>query len=250
MFTTLLNRIAASYVALWTLALSLLAVAVLATSAAAQDSLQDNFYRPRQVYPAHFGFMQRHASTAYEGATRANATLLDSVGNLRVRSAEARILNEQAQTLAYANDIRKTETLYEKKYLWQQHRDNQRARQMQRDAVGKEILSERRATVYRSTYQLSPVEFDANSGKVTWPASLQGTEFAEFRGQLDFLFRQRARYGAKPDDAFHARIVEIVAELEANVRDQIAVVDRESYFDAQKFIRGLQYEAEYPRQVS
>ncbi|TWT85410.1 hypothetical protein Pla123a_02170 [Posidoniimonas polymericola] len=229
-----------------TASLTALIAAACTLPAAAQTT--GSYYQPVSVGPA-YTVGPRHSSTALEGALRGRAQVIDALGRYRVNDAQANILNQQAQTLAYENDVKKTETLYRKKYLWRQHRENERAREIERDSLGKELLTQRQATYYRDTYTLDSDQFNRNTGKLSWPAPLRDDQFAATRSQLDFLFRQRSRYGAGSDDPFAGRILKLTEQLKQDLKEELTDMEASDYADAQKFVRGLIYEVQYPVEV-
>ena len=188
-------------------------------------------------------------SLALEGALRGRAKVIEALGNYRLLDSQAKILDEQARTLAYENDVKKTETLYRKQYLWRQHREEERAREIQRDALGKQLLAKRQATYYASTYRLDDDQLNRLTGKLSWPASLEHDDFASTRSQLNFLFRQRSRYPSGSDDPFAGRILKLTEQLKQDLKTQLADMAPADYADAQKFVRGLMYEVQYPGQV-
>lgn len=227
--------------------LSLVAVASLiaASPAAAQTA---GYFQPVNLSSG-FSVEPRHSSTALEGALRGRAKVIESLGKYRVYDAQANILNQQARGLSYENDVKQTETLYRKQYLWRQHREEERAREIQRDALGKELLAQRRATYYRDTYRLDADQLNRTTGRVSWPESLDHDQFASTRSQIDFLFRQRSRYPAGSDDPFAGRILKLTEQLKADLKEQLADMDPTDYADAQKFVRGLIYEVQYPTEL-
>lgn len=228
---------------------SLVALIAAACTLPAAAQTTGSYFQPVSLGPA-YDVAPRHSSTALEGALRGRAKLIDALGRYRVNDAQANILNEQARTLAYENDVKKTETLYRKKYLWRQHRESERARAIERDTLGKELLTQRQATYYRDTYALDADQFNRTTGRLDWPESLQDDQFAATRSQLDFLFRQRSRYGVGSDDPFAGRILKLTEQLKQDLKEELANMEASDYADAQKFVRGLIYEVQYPVEVS
>lgn len=218
---------------------------VAAISASVTNAQTSGFYQPTAPYPVEMGYYQHHSSTAYEGGMRGRAAVIQALGNYRLLDSQAKILDEQAESLSYDNDLKKTETLYQKKYLWQQHRDSERARRLARDAAGKQMLAEREANYYREVYRLTSQEFDRSTGRLSWPEAISSEELAQTRRQLSFLFRQRARYAGADNDPFAERILQLSEELKQGLKDQIADMDPSSYSEAQNFVRGLMYEVRF-----
>lgn len=223
--------------------LSILSAVLFASAAQAQTS---GFYQPVSPYPVEMGHWQHHSSTALESALRGRAAMIQALGNYRVQDSQARILEEQARSLYYDNDVKKTETLYRKKYLWRQHREEERARQISRDTLGKQLLAQRQATYYNAVYRLTPDELNRVTGQIVWPTALEDERYASGRRQLSFLFRQRARHLSGSVDPFADRILKLTEQLKQDLKQQIVDLEPSDYSDAQKFVRGLIYEVEYP----
>lgn len=229
--------------------LSTITTAALALSALASGALAQQpggFYQPNPATSAEMGFSYHHASTLAEGAQRGRAALIHAQGSYELNRAQSMVLFEQARSLWFDNKVKQVETLYRKKYLRQQHRDQERARAIAKDVVGKELLAQRRATYYRDVYRLAGDELNRTTGAIDWPEALADTQFDKTRRKLDFLFRQRAKVTSYAGtDPFAARILKLTEELKGELKQQVAELPPASYADAQKFVRGLIYEIQY-----
>src|SRR5262245_33415573 len=89
-----------------------------------------------------------HASTAAEGFLRGQAAVIDSLGNFEVNDAQAGILREQGRALNRDNDLKQTEALLLQKKMWDDARVQARRDRETRLNEGRELLAERRSTLY------------------------------------------------------------------------------------------------------
>jgi hypothetical protein len=200
------------------------------------------FHQPVSPYPVEMGFYQDHASTALEGALRGKAAVIQALGNFQLSDSQARILREQARALDRDNDLRQTQALHLQQKMWRDAREEARAHHEARVAEGKAKLAERRLTVYRAAYRLSPSELNPITGQITWPVALRADKFAARRAHLEELFRQHVGYG-DPQPGIAEDIARSTDELSRALRTDIATLPRDQYLAAQKFLRGLKFEA-------
>jgi hypothetical protein len=188
------------------------------------------------------GYDSYHASTAAEGFLRGRAAVIDSLGNFEVNDAQAGILREQGRALVRENNLRQTEALLIQKKMWDDARVRARKDHDARVAEGKQVLAERRATVYRDAYLLSAEELNIKTGQIEWPDALQDGRFEANRARLEELFRQHVGYGVPR--ANMAREIARNIDLWSRVlRSEVSSMSREDYLAAQKFLLGLKYGA-------
>ena len=200
------------------------------------------FHQPVPTYPVEMGFSQDHSSTAYEGAQRGDAAVIQALGNYELSTSQASILGEQARWLNRENDLKQTAALYAQQKMWEDNRIENRQARAARIAAGQVIQTTRRATVYREAYQLLPTELNAATGEIGWPTALKMARYQECRERLDELFREHTGYGA-PSSATAKEIARTVDQLTRTLRDDIAMIPRGDYLACQKFLKGLKYEA-------
>jgi hypothetical protein len=193
-------------------------------------------------YATPFGYGHYHASTAAEGYLRGKAAVIDAIGGFELNDAQAQILREHARALDRENDLKQTEALHLQKKMWSDARVNARKERLIRATEGQQLLSERRATVYRAAYQLSPAELNLQTGVINWPEALRDAKFETNCDRVDELFRELVGYGgAQP-----AKAVEVARSLDAFskiLKSEIATMPRDEYLAAQKFLLGLKYAA-------
>jgi hypothetical protein len=235
------NRIALGVVI--ALASLLVAGMSVAQSTYGYDSVSTGtMYHPVHSYPAGWGFGYYHASTAAEGFLRGRAAVIDALGNFEVNDAQAGILREQGRALDRENNLKQTEALQLQKKMWEDARIQTRKDAEVRLAEGLQLLSQRRATVYRQAYQLSANELNMKTGAICWPAALQDAKFQQNRDRIEELFRQYIGYGS-PEAGTAAEIARSVDQWARALRNDVGSMPREDYLAAQKFLLGLKYGA-------
>jgi hypothetical protein len=228
---------------------TILATIVLTTAGVAQEPsdyqnvVPGPYHSIVPPYPVEFGFSQDHSSTALEGALRGKAAVIQAWGNFELSDSQARILDQQTRWLSRENDLAQTEALLIQKKLWSDARIDERKGREARVAAGKVSQAQRRSTLHREAYRLSPSELDLATGQIIWPVLLQAEEFRFERQQLEDLFREHVSYGTPlPEKA--GEISRVVDKLVRTLRNEISAVPRGDYLTAQKFLRGLKVEAE------
>jgi hypothetical protein len=187
------------------------------------------------------GFYGYHSSTALEGALRGKAAVIDAVGNLRVNSAQAAILLEQARALDRENDLAQVAAFHARLDLARQAREAERARRAEALEAGRALSRERQAVVHAAAYRLSPAELNVATGEIGWPAVLGSAKFAADRVRMEQLFAWRSRYGA--DEATAVEIGRVSERMARALREEISVAPRSEYLAAQRFLLGLTFAA-------
>jgi hypothetical protein len=195
-------------------------------------------YPSMSSYSAPYGF----SSTAFEGAQRGRAALVDAWGNYELNVSQAAIYWQQARDLDRINDLEQAAALETKREIWRQAREAERQARAARDAEGRVKFAELRATVYKRAYTLSAAELNLNLGKICWPTALQSTRFDRERQRLEQLFRTLAS-NPDPQPLLAAEIGREVDKLVRAFRCEAGNLPRDEYLAAHKFLRGLKYAA-------
>lgn len=209
------------------------------------ESLYDTrpFHQPVSPLPVEYGFSQDHSSTAFEGAQRGRAAVIQALGNFRLAESQAAILFEQARGLDRENDLKQTLALQAQRDFFRETRELNRQQREARVAAGRVKLAARRASVYRAAYQLMPGDLNATTGEIRWPAVLQPARFEAERTAIGELFRVQVSYG-DPQSGVAQEIGRRIKMLTRALQHEIASVPREEYVAAQKFLLGLKFAAE------
>lgn len=227
--------------------------ALVAAPSIAQAQSMAGDYNP--AYPSEHvgvigGYGGYHSSTAAEGYARGLAAVIDAHGNYNLKTAHARILNEEARSRYYDNVVKKADTYWERKNVYNEEMALRRLARAERRAAGRAKLEERRANEYRLAYQLTPDQYDVATGRIFWPEVLSNDDFRVQRTELDALFAQRIKYGASAPAGTTAHMVRLVKQLQRDLSEQRGELSRDEYRQATRFLTCLKYEAEYPTPLS
>jgi hypothetical protein len=233
----------------WTgLVLAILMVAATGRASAESDpsdytyTAPTAFHQPVSPLPVELGFTQHHSSTAAEGFMRGEAAVIQAQGNYELATSQASIMFEQSRALNRENDLKQTEALLAQQNMWREGREAERQHHEAQLEEGRAKLINRRATVLRQAYQLSPSELNMVTGEINWPAALRTAKYQRARERMEELFRQYVSYG-DPQPGVAAEITRGTSAMAKALQKEINSMPRDDYFAAQKFLRGLKFEA-------
>jgi hypothetical protein len=190
-----------------------------------------------------YGYGSYHASTAAEGFLRGRAAVIDALGNYAVNTSQAAILSEQARSLNRENNLEQTAAFHAQQKMISDARLQVRKDFEARAAEGRQLLAQKRATIYRNIYELSADELDLKTGTICWPTALRDAKFRGYRERLEQLFREHVSYGGAHAETAR-EIARTVDKLANALRQDVGSMPRDEYMAAQKFLLGLKYGAE------
>ncbi len=208
--------------------LSMLAVAALANSAAAQ------------------WYVDNRASTIAESYARGIADVVRSRGQYNLLTSEALINVEDARTKNMQNRLQWTQTYFEMQKMNRDYR-----RELRGPTPSPEAFA--RWAREAAPDRLKSVELDSITGRIQWPTLLQEERYAPLRASLEQAFIERAeKHGAigpdtalKINDDAQAMLMLLEDQLqESKIRN--SPIPSYLYLDAKKFIQSLAYEARFP----
>jgi hypothetical protein len=173
-----------------------LLAAAIAHLCAQSGNSQDGYYGyagadPYYGYPGVYG--SHHASTAGEGYARGMADVIRSYGENNLANARAQREWEAARKEYINNRTLATKAFWERRQLYQQYR------------AAEQYEDREKAAAYLATIRLqdlSPQEFDSETGQIIWPKLLADPRFKKGRTMLDELFARRAEYGELSVDEY------------------------------------------------
>jgi hypothetical protein len=200
------------------------------------------FHQPTPPLPVELGFTQDHSSTAAEGFMRGQSAVIQAMGDYELATSQASILFEQSRALNRENDLKQTQALLAQQKMWRDGREAERADYEAKLEAGRAKLINRRATVHRQAYQLSPSDLNLVTGEINWPAALQTAKYQRARERMEELFRQYVSYG-DPQPGVVAEIARGTTAMARALRNDIGTMSRADYMTAQKFLLGLKFEA-------
>ena len=202
------------------------------------SSSTPQFYTPVPVhhYPT-WGRAYR-ASTVFEGYARGQAALNRSQGQYNLLTAEARVVDAEAERREIENREDRIESYHAMRELSREERAAERVPRPTEEQL-------RRIAAARRPAPLSPSELDARTGRINWPLLLQEEEYEKLRTNLEEVFAQRAATGeVTTDDLGKAEAAAdvMLQELKSHVRE----VPLYEYGSARQFIKSLAYEVRQP----
>ena len=220
-----------------------LAITLIVTSAKAQDSgyaiegavpnvALTGFYGGG-YYPAWGG-----ASTVAEGALRGQADLVRAWGDNAYMNSLAAVNTEVARQKNIENRLQWVQTYFEMR------RTNEAARAAQRPTAMSLGQSQQYARML-APQRLSPYQIEPVSGRIHWPAALQGPEFAEARKALQQIFASRDVHTSGVGNTTDSQVAEITAAMRDALKANIDAMTSSEYLAARKFVDGLAYEARF-----
>ena len=169
----------------------------------------------------------------------ARAGIVTAVANAKEANAKALQGLEQARSLALDNDLKKAETFYGKRALYENHRNLAKARPRPSE---EDLLRYSRAS---TPQRLTPGQLDPIRGEIHWPPLLQRDQFAEHRERIDDLFVQRLDYGQD----IHQEVQDLSKEIHTEMCSLVREVPSAEYIQARKFIRSLAYDSQFPPRI-
>lgn len=173
----------------------LIAAAIVHSSAPSGNS-QNGYYGYAGADPYYGysgGYGSRHSSTAGEGYARGMADVIRSYGENNLANARAQREWEAARKEYINNRTLATQAFWERRQLYEQYR------------AAEQYEDREKAEAYLATIRLqdlSPQEFDAETGQIIWPKLLADPRFKKGRALLDELFTRRAEYGELSVDEY------------------------------------------------
>lgn len=206
-------------------------VATLALALTASVATAQNGYPPQPLRsPA---LIQDHASTYEEGVQRGAADLVRAAGEFNYNTALSAFHAQTAVSKYLDNQIKRTQTYFEKRRINRQARDAERAPRstaQQRERINKSRVPSR----------LTEAEYSRALSKVSWPQALQGSEFKALRAAIDKLVKDRVA-----SSAADSQIKMLAGHMKGQLKSQIRFLKPADYMAAKTFLTKLQYETHF-----
>lgn len=185
--------------------------------------------------PFDYGPYRYHSSTAGEGYARGMADVIRSYGDNNLANARAQIDWEAARKEYIENRLRATEAFYERRAMYDQYR------------AAKQYEAREKANAWLETIrleQLSPEEFDVDTGRIAWPKLLSEEQYQNYREQISALFAKRAEYGELDVKDF-SQAQSLIREWRAVLTSQRADIPEVLLRDGLRFLLRLDRELEH-----
>jgi hypothetical protein len=170
----------------------------------------------------------RRSGYGYNSGSYAN-----NMANLIRAQSQAAVSDEQARSLAIDNQKKWAANYFKMK----EERQAYEARQHEKNKPSAATLD----AVARSNHPaaLGSDALDPVTGHITWPETLQNSEYGAHRSELDELFAQRAKTSQSESTA--AKIHAVTIELQDQLRKNIENMPSGTYMSARKFLDSLDY---------
>lgn len=181
---------------------------------------------------------RRRAVTAASAYLHGTADVIRAEGRAARNISRARINNEEARSRYIDNQLKWTETYFAKKAIYAAYVAKESAKR--KESVQNYLKNRPSGAPPR----LGLSDFDPSTGEITWPDSLQTSEFNAPRKQVESLFALRANVHAAPGIVTDIR--NAVETLRAELRKQIVHMAPSEYIVCRKFLDSLAYEGTLP----
>ena len=198
-------------------------------------------YTPPWEIPGGYGYGYGSYSGTYEGSVlNGLGAFARGAGEYNYYTAMAARELEEARTLAIKNHKVAVENWHS---LRRAHLER---RQAEWDA--EKLTPEQIAHVVKVSRpdRLTPAQYEPATGKLTWPASLMGAEFAAERAQVEEAFAKRTAKDAGPDSAFYDEVRGLTEKMLGKLRQKTSEMSSLQFIAGKKFLMGLKYESHTP----
>jgi len=180
-----------------------------------------------------------HASTLEEGVLRGAGALVRSIGEGNYYNSLASINYADAYTRYLQNREHATETYFRMRQI------NTAGRQAERQP---RWSYEQYVSMAKNNApdNLNEQQYDRTLGRLTWPALLNGDEFAPEREALNRAFLVRSPGDSGAATAFYAQVQQLTTQMGGKLLSKLDQMTPAEYVAAKKFIDGLAYESQQP----
>jgi hypothetical protein len=190
-------------------------------------------------YPAYTGYYGGGATAAGSAASGA-ANVIQAQGQRNLSNSQAAINAEQARSMNLDNQLKYTQTYYEKQAIYNQHKQAEYAKDRRSAEDYKRYAHE--LAPKRLTYsQLDPV-----TGQLAWPDALTTDDYADSRQALDKLFAERASSSGATGYKKVTEIRKTAQSMQAKLKESISDIPPGDYIAAKSFLESVANEARYP----
>ncbi len=146
---------------------------------------------------------------------------------------------QTAKGMSYDNQIKSTNTFFQKRQLNRMYRAEERGPRLTQAQYSK--LADT-----RSPSRLNANQFDSFRGGINWPVVLRESEYQAHRESLDALYAKHTSAGGGMNTREYAEIQRLSKAMASQLRGNVGNTNPEQYAYARKFLEGLAYEARYP----
>jgi hypothetical protein len=168
---------------------------------------------------------------------QAQAAMIQAVSNARKAHVETMKLFQEVRSLDLDNQLKTTETFFEKRRRNEEYRTQHPRTRPTYEALVKICNAKKPERLVQS---------QLNGAKIVWPEVLQRGEFEEDRKAIEtmFLLRGAKKYG--PGSEISAEVQKLTYRMRGSLKTMVRDVHQMEYIAAKNFISGLAYEVQLP----
>lgn len=192
--------------------------------------------------PARAQFPQAQAIGAFEGVRRNLESVIRAAGQANSNSnniSSPAVDSQTAKSMSYDNQIKATNTYFQKRQLNRTYREAERGQRLTR-------ADHERISRSRAPDRLNSSQFDSYTGRINWPVVLKENQYRQNRARIDHLYVEHIAAGGGINTYQYADIKALTSEMRTKLRTNLKNMPPEQYTYARKFLVGLQYEARFP----
>ncbi len=175
-----------------------------------------------------------HRSYGY-GSGNSMSSLIRAQGQVAASNAQATLNYEKARSQYLANQKQWAENYFKMKEERQEHD----AREREKNKLSPETQAE--IAKIGLPHPLGSDALDPVTGHITWPATLQASDYSKQREELDRLFEQRAQ--TSQAEGLTNKIRAATDAMTSHLRSNIEKMPAGDYMTARKFLDSLDYAA-------
>lgn len=185
------------------------------------------------------GYGGYHSSTWQEGVLRGQAARIEAQGRFNYDTSAAAINLQSAYEQALDNDRKKAETYFEKRQLNDSYRAAARARRPTREQI-------ERISQNNLPDRLDPRNYNAETGEINWPNTLNKPRYDEHRERFDDLFAARTPENSGVGSQSYREVRDAYQALRAELSREARDLSADEYSISRNFVDALHYEARFP----
>lgn len=171
---------------------------------------------------------------------QAQAAMIQAISSARKAHVETMKLYQEVHSLALDNQLKKTETFFEKRRRNEEYRTQHPRTRPNYEALVK-ICNARKPDRL--------VQSQLNGATIVWPEVLQRGEFEEDRNAIETMFLLRGAQQFGPGSEISAEVQKLANRMRGNLKTMVRDVHQMEYVAAKNFISGLAYEVQLPPNI-
>lgn len=168
---------------------------------------------------------------------QAQAAMIQALSNARKAHIESMKLYQEVRSLALDNQLKTTDTFFEKRRKNEEYRTRHPRTRPSYEALVK---------ICNAGKPDRLVQSQLNGSKIVWPEVLQRGEFEEDRKAIEAMFILRGAHPYGPGSEISTEVQKLTNRMRSHLKTMVRDVHQMEYVAAKKFISGLAYEVQLP----